>query len=148
MPQVSAVCPMYFQAKKKPQPSESEDATGGLYVHGGISWIKPFFTPFSCGGNGEIMKVNLIRKKKSDPIMDTLQLDPHVKFTLHKSWGKKERQILCSQMLNFWSCGHLFVCSLLNILLNIFFLDTTESTTAEEFPSWDIIWDVQYEKNI
>lgn len=30
--------------------------------------------------------------------MDTLQLD-HLKFLLHKSWGKKEVQMLCSQML-------------------------------------------------
>lgn len=64
---VAAVCPMYFQAKKA-QPSESEDATGGLYVHGDISWIEPRFTAFSCGGKGDIRKVNLIRKKKSDPI--------------------------------------------------------------------------------
>lgn len=141
----SGSCLSYVFSGQKIQPSETEDATGGLYVHGGISWIKPCFTPFSYGGKGEIKNVNLIRKKKSDPIMDTLQLDPHkipIAQELREE-GKADVVLTNVKFLKLWP----FVClKLLNILINIFFLDTIESTTAEEFPSWNTIWDVQYEK--
>lgn len=77
-------------------------------------------------------------------MMDTLQLGPHKIAIAQELREEGEADVVLPNVkfLKLWP----FVCLQFAEYFDKYLLDTVESTTAEEFHSWNIIWDVQYAK--